>query len=312
MAPQPWVPRMTRSREVICEQSPTFAKATGGETAQPIEVTEVQPKAAPQPVVQAQSTQRVVRSAAAPVIRRPRVSHAPIVLSNVAAPCGYGGPCSEFDYGASPVHETTAKAPVSYREARPGEVSNSDRIVPRHVYEQQRLSRVSTPYAYKKAWDDDRLNPKRAHQTLKGRAQMALVWTNTVPRELVDSNSGQVVTAKYPKLVYPFTSMAQQTAYLSTKQSNPTPKKVAKVKARKPVAAAKASYVQIGVFGQRSNADFAAAQLTRLGMPAKVGLFTKSGTEYQVVMAGPYTNASAANAALSKLRRAGYSDAYLR
>ena len=43
---------------------------------------------------------------------------------------------------------------------------------------------------FRAAWTDDRLNTKRGPQTLVGDAQMALVWTNTVPRKLVRVSAG--------------------------------------------------------------------------------------------------------------------------
>src|SRR6056297_655735 len=53
------------------------------------------------------------------------------------------------------------------------------RIVPRHVYEKNRASQVrrKVPEGYRKAWDDDRLNPKRAEMTPEGIRQSDLVWT---------------------------------------------------------------------------------------------------------------------------------------
>ena len=42
------------------------------------------------------------------------------------------------------------------------------------------------PRGYRPAWDDDRLNSRRAEQTLRGRASMREIWTDTVPRRLID------------------------------------------------------------------------------------------------------------------------------
>ncbi|MEZ5751429.1 MAG: SPOR domain-containing protein [Paracoccaceae bacterium] len=67
-------------------------------------------------------------------------------------------------------------------------------------------------------------------------------------------------------------------------------------------------YVQIGTYGQRSNAQAAIARLQARGMPAAIS----RGAQNQIVLAGPFRNASELNAALSTLRSMGYSDAFIR
>jgi len=42
---------------------------------------------------------------------------------------------------------------------------------------------------FRAAWDDGRLNEQRGPRTAAGDAQMALVWTNTVPRKLVKAGN---------------------------------------------------------------------------------------------------------------------------
>jgi len=81
-------------------------------------------------------------------------------------------------------------------------VSPNAIVVPRHVYEEQQATRVTsaTPKGYRNAWTDDRLNARRAHQTLGGKAQMDLVWTQTVPRRLIALSTGRDVTRSFPGL----------------------------------------------------------------------------------------------------------------
>lgn len=68
---------------------------------------------------------------------------------------------------------------------------------------------LDVPKGYEPAWTDGRLNPNRGKQTFRGALQTALVWTQTVPRRLVDPR-GLDVTETYNYLVYPYTDYAKQ------------------------------------------------------------------------------------------------------
>ena len=101
----------------------------------------------------------------------------------------------------------TRRVVILQRSDRPQvAVTGKTRIVPRHVWEQQQAAKIEapTPKGYRPAWTDDRLNEKRAHQTLDGYYASGLAWTNTVPRKLYVRSSGLVVTHKYPGLIYPY------------------------------------------------------------------------------------------------------------
>ncbi|MFA8385679.1 MAG: hypothetical protein ACEPO2_08645 [Pelagibaca sp.] len=60
-----------------------------------------------------------------------------------------------------------------------------ERIVPKHVYDMQGDTLPNVPKGYQPAWEDDRLNPHRAHMTRQGHRATQEVWSNTVPRELL-------------------------------------------------------------------------------------------------------------------------------
>jgi cell division protein FtsN len=106
--------------------------------------------------------------------------------------------------------EVRSAAPRTRRTA----TTSGLRVAPRHVYQTQKNSTVgiSVPDGYKRVWDDDRLNTKRAHQTLTGKAQMEVGWSKTVPRYLINRNTGRDITYMYPGLQYPYTSFEAQRA----------------------------------------------------------------------------------------------------
>ncbi|MEM6939473.1 MAG: hypothetical protein AAF943_09905 [Pseudomonadota bacterium] len=143
-----WVPRVTRERQPLCGFTPTLAAA--------------QPAVVTAPVVQPLPT-------AAVAARAPVAQPAPAPVVPVQA--------RSVQVGAT---EAVARG-------RGGEgVTAQTRILPRHVLEMRANTRnVRVPKGYRTMWEDDRLNPRRAEQTLAGRAQMSLIWTNTVPRRLV-------------------------------------------------------------------------------------------------------------------------------
>ncbi|WP_371227241.1 SPOR domain-containing protein [Roseovarius sp. 2305UL8-3] len=228
----------------------------------------------------------------------------------------------------------------------------STRIVPRRIYEERVASTrgVYIPKGYKAAWDDDRLNPRRAYQTYSGRAQMQLVWTNTVPRRLVDRRSGREVADMYPGLQYPHLSYAEQEQAQVTmssrgkvqqakrqveaanpgaqrralrkqeqaqQQARKPAQKTAVVSSRSTVRKAQPSavshrYVQAGMFADRGNAQRAAQRVANAGLPAKLGKATRNGRTYGVVVAGPFQSQAQLNSALKRVRAMGFGDAFLR
>jgi len=212
------------------------------------------------------------------------------------------------------------------------------RVVPRHVWEQQQASQtdIPIPEGYRPVWKDDRLNKKRAHQTLQGIASTDLEWTRTVPRKLYERSTGRVVTQDYPELIYPYYSYGEMQAagytipdtgvlreprqrvtlfrkkpqtgtIVATKQA---PAPVAAAPAAKP-APVKGRFVQVGTFGVESNARNSAARLQALGLPARLGTLTRGGKSYRIVLAGPFAP-DQLGSALAKARGAGFKDAFVR
>lgn len=239
---------------------------------------------------------------------------------------------------APPVETAAAPSPV---EPAAGPQT---RVVPRHVFEQRALKRPSRiPEGFVPVWEDDRLNPRRAEQSLNGIAQTRLAWTNTVPRRLIDRSTGQDVTSRVP-LVFPYTDIDTQERDLgtvtlvrrdgqlmkrvqrktrtkarqpvATTRSTSTPVATAQTratpKATAPTAVTKGQYVQVGMYGVPSNAQAAAQRILRAGLPARIGKVTRGGKSYQVVLAGPFASSADLSTGLKRSRNAGFSDAFVR
>jgi cell division septation protein DedD len=136
---------------------------------------------------------------------------------------------------------------------------------------------ASPPPGYELAWKDDRLNPRRGQGTAEGQAAQDKLWTRDLPAKPIVASA--------------------------------TP-------ASKPAVAASAAggsyYVQVGAFGEPSNAQGATARLEALGLPVSKGKFTSHGKLLQVVYAGPFASGADAQAALNAARGNGFSDAFIR
>ncbi|MBP0483831.1 SPOR domain-containing protein [Sagittula salina] len=202
-------------------------------------------------------------------------------------------------------------------------LSPQTRIVPRKVYEARDAQIASVPAGYKPAWEDDRLNPYRAIQTVQGYMDTQEVWSNQVPRRLISqANPRQpfpknLWTTKYRHEVKPLAvayratqgyppaevrmAYAEQSVYrtdvLSTRSAQPAPT---------------GGYVEIGVFTTRAKAQAAAARLAAAGLPVKAATITRGDASMQRLRVGPYGSAAALHSALSAVHGAGYTSAYLR
>ncbi len=293
-----WVPRVTRARQPICGAQPTFAAAKPAPS-EPAKVAATpQPAPAPKPAQPAKATapapkpvkvvsvpvqpkkaavtQPVMAKQPAPAMRKAAIQqHAPVRAGNCSPHMtGNGlrcGPQNEYPvtygYGNGPVQPGTV--------VKPGSVPPGTRVAPKHVYHQQKnaTAGVSVPKGYRPVWTDDRLNPKRAHQTFEGKAAMDQVWTQTVPRRLIDM--APVAKAPQPKAV-------------------------------------SGRYVQVGMFGVPSNAQRTSSRLQQAGYPVRMANAAKGGRSYQIVLAGPFGSSQKLAAALNAVRNAGFRDAFIR
>lgn len=127
--------------------------------------------------------------------------------------------------------------------------------------------------------------------TRAGDAQMELVWTNTVPRRLVKQKT------RVRKI-----ASAQQ--YRTTQST----KKVV-VKQRATQAASK-RYVQVGTFGDSSNAQRAIRRFQAGGVPVATRSVARGGRNFKVVLLGPFGSSAQMQSALRSARGAGFGDAF--
>ena len=300
-----WVPRVTRSRKAICGFQPTFAREAARAAPKSPDTTvaaaaPAKPKPAPVAV-------RTAKTAPAKVVKP-----APVANRGQAA-CRGGNAVSQQYVGrvgenvrCGPQQGTYATyirrdddrgagkyPPRQYRRS-------PTRVAPRHVVENQlaSLPGISVPEGYKPAWDDDRLNPHRAHQTFAGKAQMDQVWTRTLPRRLIRRDAGPTVT----KATSDQYVTRDQGVVLSTRSA---PAKAA-------VRRASHRYVQAGLFSTDTRARAAAKRIANTGLPARLGKVRYKGRIYLAVYAGPFRTQAQLDGAIDRVRAAGYRNVSLR
>ena len=302
-----WIPRLTRNRQQICGQPPSDVAAA-------IEEPVVEAPAAPQTAAAAPAAPAPRRTQAP--VAAPRRAEKPMPVTVVAAPKPQPQP-KPVPVAAPVVRKVDGKPVPS--TSLPG----STRVVPLHVAQARaRNGNFKVPKGYRAAWQDDRLNPHRAEGTLAGRDQMNLIWTTTVPRRLIDQSNGKDVTAKVA-LVYPYTDLDLQRQAIGDVVISSRNGVVTKTVKRKPAKAvistrSKAEtlsgkiYIQAGRYDQKRAAQSEASKLKKLGLPVRIGTYSKNGQTMRLVLAGPFADNSAARGALRSVQKAGFADAFVR
>ncbi|WP_298839102.1 hypothetical protein [uncultured Roseobacter sp.] len=200
-----WAPRVDRNRQQICGRTPTFdpAEAVAPRTEPAIvpegeEVVIVVPR-----LPSADSEIAVVPSAGAPDASVPAVTTRTTADAAPVAPVAAPAAARAAPKAPAPRKKPAAPKPQPAQTSSAGPdlagvvvtaetaqnlgVGGTVRVLPRHVFEERRdFKPVRVPKGYRKAWNDGRMNPRRAEQTLQGHQRMQEIWTRTTPMRLVE------------------------------------------------------------------------------------------------------------------------------
>lgn len=141
-----------------------------------------------------------------------------------------------------------------------------------------RQSPAIAPKGFKTAWHDGRLNNIRGPRTAAGDAQMAAVWTNTLPRRLVGANA---VSSAVSSKIIPVKMGAGQVGSGNY-------------------------YIQLTAIEDLQNIKANFRWLRTVGLPGGLMKSNRSGKEIQLVLAGPFNVQADLERAMTMVQGAGY------
>lgn len=203
--------------------------------------------------------------------------------------------------------------------------SGAQRVLPRHVYEQRQyaVSEGQIPSGYRRAFEDGRLNPRRAEMTLAGVAATDSIWRRGVPRKLlVDRRTGkqiEIVSTKSYRLSYgavvPQVSTRVSTQGAAYKSQQVTGHPVVSTRAtpnEKVIRLSGQNYVHAATYRDAAVAQKAALVMKRRGFQVRIGKYTRQGQVRRMVLVGPFANEAALKDGLNAARQAGFSSATVR
>ena len=268
-----WVPRVGKDRKQVCGQAPSNALTSAAK-----------PASATAPVIRKAKVRKHAASAAphAPVLIGCPVS-APVARRYATTDGGSVVLCTAKNGSL-----TGARSPIYPKGSGVGPALSGKSFasveipLPKTQPDAgQTAASVAAPAGYEAAGPKGRFNPMRGKGTAAGQAAQDGIWTRDTPAVERPAKVKAVGAAK----------PAVQTASAATGGN---------------------LYVQVGTFGEPTNADGARTKLQGLGLPVANGKFTKQGQALQVVYSGPFATAREAQSALLVARSSGFSDAFIR
>jgi len=312
-----WVPRVTRERNVVCGQQPSLGGGTAIAAA-PTPAPAPTPAATPAPTPVSEPTPAPAPAPTAVATHTPMPTAAPVTVRVAAAPVATPAPVpGGGTYNTCPNRSELSRAYTN--DGRTITVRcGPQTVAPVSVGAVIAGAGVAAsvpavvPEGYRPAWTDDRLNPLRGPRTASGDAKMNLLWTQTVPRKLIDTTTGRDVTTRFRGITYPTIPTNAQIAAVAAGNVVLITSNVPVPASPSTPAVASHKYVQVAMFGDPANAQNTAARLQALGLSVRIGKLSRGGKAYQIVLAGPYSQQAELNSALSTVRFAGFADAYLR
>lgn len=347
-----WVPRVSRSRQVLCGYTPSLdtraaaAPAAAPRAAPAPEVVRTAPaattaSAAPRPGTGA--TGQVFRPAGAANTAgasTPRAARTTTTILQepvaTAAAAGRPAPASQTVATGCPNFPATDQRYLRGEGVRCGPQPNHPgggpaigQVAGTTAAAVVRPVQPVIPPGYRAAWEDGRLNPNRGPQTALGDAQMSMIWTDELPRRAVEwspSQDGTVYSTPILRGQNTPRSHAADDVMLvprvaPTASSRTPMTQTRAVRApRAPTAAAPGAvdrapghrFVLVGRYGSQADARLARDHLAARGLGASIGLSQRGGGATYVVLAGPYGDSAALDRALQTARGAGFGGAVTR
>lgn len=204
-----WIPRVSRSRKLLCGFRPTFENHVAeNKSDTTIErPTAIAKKSLTKPlneITNVKTVSRTIESKPLPKINKRSVPVPQVKTTDkLIAPCvgasplsskyinsGAGVRCGSQENG---FQRKVIREEISPQSRNSLEPKQSRRLAGNVVTQQRQTNAFNPPSGYRAVHKDGRLNALRGVGTSSGDQQMALVWSNTVPRYLIDPLTGKPV-----------------------------------------------------------------------------------------------------------------------